>query len=145
MKLQQDLREFIELLSAHEVRFVIVGAFAVAHHGYFRYTSDIDLYVDRSPANAEKLLSAVRKFGFADLNLTADDFQAKDQVIQFGVAPNRIDVMTFLSGVDFDEVWRSREEAELDGIKVSFISKELLKKNKAASARPQDLADLEYL
>jgi len=145
MSLQKDLREFIELLSAHEVRFVVVGAFAVAYHGYFRYTSDIDIFIDSSLENAARLLRVVEQFGFADLELTVEDFTKANQVVQLGVAPNRIDVVTFLSGVDFNEVWSSRELGELDGLNVPFISREMLKRNKTASGRLQDLADLEYL
>jgi hypothetical protein len=145
MSLQKDLREFIELLNALKVRFVIVGAFAVAYHGYFRYTSDIDLFVDRSEENALRIHQAVEQSGFGDLKLTTEDFKQADQVIQLGVSPNRIDVMTFLSGVSFAEAWSSREQGELDGLIVPFISKEMLKRNKAACGRLQDLADLEYL
>ena len=145
MSLQKDLREFIELLNALDVRFVIVGAFAVAYHGYFRYTSDIDLFIDRTEENAQRMLQAVEQFGFRDLKLTKEDFTQEDQVIQLGVSPNRVDVMTFLSGVSFDEAWASREQGELDGLVVPFISKEMLKRNKAACGRLQDLADLEYL
>jgi len=145
MSLQKDLREFIVLLNALDVRFVIVGAFAVAYHGYFRYTSDIDLFIDSTGENAERMMQAIQQFGFGDLKLTAEDFLKDDQVIQLGVAPNRIDVMTFLSGVSFDEAWASREQGDLDGLSVPFISRELLKKNKAAVGRLQDLSDLEYL
>ena len=145
MSLQKDLREFIVLLNALDVRFVIVGAFAVAYHGYFRYTSDIDLFIDSTGENAERMMQAIQQFGFGDLELTAEDFLKDDQVIQLGVAPNRIDVMTFLSGVSFDEAWASREQGDLDGLSVPFISRELLKKNKAAVGRLQDLSDLEYL
>ena len=145
MTLQKDLREFIELLNALEVRFVIVGAFAVAYHGYFRYTSDIDIFIDSSAENAMRIFRAVEQFGFADLKLTLEDFTQADQIVQLGVAPNRIDVMTFLSGVGFDEVWASREVGELDGLSVPFISRDLLKRNKVACGRLQDLADLEYL
>jgi hypothetical protein len=144
MSLQKDLREFIELLSALDVHFVIVGAFAVAYHGYFRYTSDIDLFVDSAPENVKRILLAIEQFGFSDLNLTAEDF-SRDQVVQLGVAPNRIDVLTFLSGVSFEEAWASREQGELEGVSVSFISREMLKRNKKACGRLQDLADLEYL
>ena len=145
MSLQKDLREFIELLSALEVRFVIVGAFAVAYHGYFRYTSDIDLFIDSSVENATRIFRAVEQFGFGDLKLKVEDFTQEDQVIQLGVSPNRIDVMTFLSGVSFDEAWASRELGELDGLSVPFISREMLKRNKIACGRNRDLADLEYL
>jgi hypothetical protein len=145
MSLQKDLKEFIELLNALEVRFVIVGAFAVAYHGYFRYTSDIDIFIDSSLENAERVFRAVDQFGFGDLNLSTEDFTKGDRVVQLGVAPNRIDVMTFLSGVSFDEAWESRELGELDGLSVPFISRDNLKRNKTACGRLQDLADLEYL
>lgn len=145
MSLQKDLREFIELLSALDARFVIVGAFAVAYHGYFRYTSDIDLFIERSDENSERVSDAVNQFGLGDLNLTKQDFAHEDQVIQLGVSPNRIDLMTSLSGVTFDEVWASREYGNLDGLNVPFISKALLKRNKLACGRLQDLADAEYL
>ena len=145
MSLQKDLREFIELLNALDVRFVIVGAFAVAYHGYFRYTSDIDLFIDRSEENAERIQSALEQFGFGDLSLTKQDLTQEDQVIQLGVAPNRLDLMTFLSGVTFDEAWASREYGNLDGLNVPFISREMLKRNKITCGRLQDLADVEYL
>jgi hypothetical protein len=145
MSLQKDLREFIELLSALEVRFLIVGAFAVAYHGYFRYTSDIDIFIDSSTENAERIWTAVQRFGFGDLDLTVNDFTQTDQIIQLGVSPNRIDVMTVLSGVEFQQAWESRQEGELDGLKVNFISKELLRRNKKTLGRLQDLADLEHL
>jgi hypothetical protein len=145
MSLQKGLREFIELLSALEVRFLIVGAFAVAYHGYFRYTSDIDIFIDSSTENAERMWTAVQRFGFGDLDLTVNDFTQTDQIIQLGVSPNRIDVMTVLSGVEFQQAWESRQEGELDGLKVNFISKELLRRNKKTLGRLQDLADLEHL
>ena len=145
MTLQKDLREFIESLNALEVRFLIVGAFAVAYHGYYRYTSDIDLFVDNSKENAKRIWQAVQQFGFSDLKLTVEDFSQEDQVIQFGVPPNRINVMTSISGVSFYQAWASREQGDLDGLSVSFISKEMLKQNKTACGRLQDLADLEHL
>ena len=145
MSLQKDLREFIALLNALKVRFVIVGAFAVAYHGYFRYTSDIDLFIDSSLENATRIFRALEQFGFGDLKITVEDFTQEDQVVQLGVSPNRIDVMTFLSGVSFDEAWASREQGELDGLSVPFISRDMLKRNKMACGRLQDLADLEYL
>ena len=145
MNLQKDLREFVELLSAHDVHFVIVGAFAVAFHGHARYTADIDLFVEKSSENAERILRALREFGLGDLGLTEEDFARKDQVVQLGVAPNRIDILTFLTGVSFDQVWSSREWGDIGGLGVPFISREMLKQNKLATSRPQDLADLQYL
>jgi len=143
--LEDDLREFIELLNALKVRYIIVGAFAVAYHGYPRYTGDIDLFIERSPENAQGILNAIQQFGFGDLGISSEDFLQADQVIQLGIAPNRIDLLTFLSGVEFQEAWATRVQGEIAGLSVPIISKELLKKNKAASARSQDMADLEHL
>lgn len=145
MNLEDDLREFIELLNAFKVRYIVVGAFAVAYHGYPRYTGDIDLFIERSSENAQCILNAIQQFGFGDLDLSSEDFLQEDQVIQLGVAPNRIDLLTFLSGVDFQEAWATRLQGEIAGLSVPIISKELLKKNKAASGRSQDLADLDHL
>jgi hypothetical protein len=145
MNLEKDLREFIELSNALNVRYLVVGAFAVAYHGYPRYTADIDLFIERSEENAERLVQVIQSFGFEDLQLSAEDFLQEDQVIQLGVAPNRIDLLTFLSGVTFQEAWSTREHGEINGLMVPFISKEMLKRNKAASGRMQDLADLEHL
>ncbi|HET6974897.1 MAG TPA: nucleotidyltransferase [Pyrinomonadaceae bacterium] len=142
MNLEEDLREFIELLNALDVRYILVGAHVVAYHGYPRFTGDIDLFVEMSEENAERILNVIKRFGFEGLGL---DFLKEDQVVQLGVDPNRIDLMTFLSGVDFQEAWATREQAEIDGLKMPIISKEMLKRNKAASGRIQDLADLEQL
>lgn len=145
MNLEEDLREFVELLNALKVRYIVVGAFAVAYHGYPRYTGDIDLFIDRSSENAKQIVNAIEKFGFGDLGLSIEDFLQEDQVIQLGVAPNRIDLLTFLSGVSFQEAWATREQGEIAGLRVPIISKEMLKRNKTASGRSQDLADLEHL
>ena len=145
MNLEEDLREFIELLNALEVRYIVVGAFAVAYHGHPRYTGDIDLFIERSLENARKIENAIEQFGFGDLGLSAEDFLKEDQVIQLGIAPNRIDLLTFLTAVSFEEAWSERQQAELGDLSVPIISKELLKRNKAATGRSQDLADLEHL
>lgn len=145
MNLEKDLREFIELLNALNVRYMVVGAFALAYHGHPRYTGDIDLFIERTAENADRLMQVIQKFGFGDLDLSVNDFLQEDQVIQLGISPNRIDLMTFLSGISFQEAWATREHGEIDGLNVPFISKEMLKRNKAASGRMQDLADLEQL
>jgi hypothetical protein len=145
MNLEDDLREFVELLNALNVHYVVVGGFAVAHHGHPRYTGDLDLFIERSPENAERLVQVIEGFGFADLDLTADDFLQEDLVIQLGVPPNRIDLLTDLSGVSFEETWATREQVHMGGVSVPVISKELLKRNKTATGRSQDLADLERL
>ena len=145
MKLERDLKEFIELLNAHEVRYLVVGAHALAFHGRPRYTGDIDFFVDSSPENAQRINTALQEFGLIDIDLNAADFTTPDMVVQLGVEPNRVDIMTSISGVMFGEAWDSRAPGELDGLPVQFISKELLRRNKAAVARKQDLADLDYL
>lgn len=145
MNLEEDLKEFVELLNALNVRYIVVGAYAVAYHGYARFTADIDLFIERSYENAERLVQVIERFGFGDLNLSADDFLHEDQVIQLGVAPNRIDLLTFISGVNFQDAWATREQGKIEGLTVPFLSKEMLKRNKAASGRSQDLADLEHL
>ena len=145
MKLEPDLREFIELLNAREVRYVIVGAIALAHHGRVRYTGDIDFFVEASERNAALLTDVLDQFGFANVGIDKEDFTALDQIVQLGVEPHRMDLMTSISGVAFEEAWNSREYGELDGLRVPFISRELLKRNKKAVGRTQDLADLDYL
>ncbi len=145
MKLEPDLREFIELLNARKVRYVIVGAIALAYHGRIRYTGDIDFFVEASERNAALLTDVLDQFGFTNVGIDKEDFTASDQVVQLGVEPHRMDLMTSISDVAFEEAWNSREYGELDGLQVPFISRELLKRNKKAVGRTQDLADLDYL
>ncbi|MEP6820018.1 MAG: nucleotidyltransferase [bacterium] len=145
MKLEPDLREFIELLNARDVRYVIVGAFALAYHGRPRYTGDIDFFVECSAHNAELLSQVLEQFGFTNIGVAKEDFTTPDQVVQLGVEPHRMDLMTSISGVAFEEAWNTREYGDLDGLQVPYISRELLKRNKAAVGRKQDLADLDYL
>ena len=145
MQLERDLREFIELLNARDVRYLIIGAYALAHHGHPRYTGDIDFFVEASPQNAERISQVLEQFGFANVGVAEEDFTAADQVVQLGVEPHRMDLMTSISGVSFEEAWNTREYGELDGLRVPFISRELLRRNKAALGRKQDLADLDYL
>ena len=145
MNLSADLREFIESLNARNVEYLVAGAHAMAFHGYPRFTGDIDLFVNTTPENAERIEQAIYAFGFGATGLCAADFLVPEQVIQLGVAPNRIDVMTFLSGITFEEAWAARQAGTLDGLPVFFLSKPMLIKNKRASGRTKDLADIEVL
>ena len=145
MKLSADLREFIELLNSRKVEFVIVGAHALAWHGLPRYTKDVDFLVSTSSRNAEALASVIEQFGFGSTGLCAADFSAEDQVIQLGMEPNRIDILTGISGVGWEEAWSTRIEGEIDGLPVSYLGKETFIKNKLASDRPQDRADVSRL
>jgi Nucleotidyltransferase of unknown function (DUF6036) len=128
MKLPRDLREFIALLNSHDVKYLIVGGYAVAYHGYPRATGDIDLFVEVSQENARKLIAVLGEFGFASLGLTEKDFLVPGSIIQLGYPPNRIDLVTSISGVTF-----------------FVVDKQTLMANKAASGRPKDLADLDAL
>jgi predicted nucleotidyltransferase len=143
--LSQDFREFIELLNSNEVRYLVVGGYAVAFHGYPRYTKDLDVWIYADPENVEKLIRALKQFGFGSLGLTPDDFLTPDQVIQLGYPPNRIDLLTSFKGVDFKNAYESRVQTEIDGLLADFVDLENLKKNKASTGRPQDIADLENL
>lgn len=145
MKLDKDSREFIESLNSAGVRYLIVGAHAVGFHGHPRMTGDMDFFVEPSTENARRVQAALDQFGFASVGLTAADLDQPDTVVQLGVPPHRIDLITGISGVGFDEAWASRVEAELDGLPVHLISRELLIRNKRASGRPKDWADAETL
>jgi hypothetical protein len=139
--LDADLRELLASLIAHGVEFLVVGGHAVAFHGYPRFTEDLDLLVRADPLNAARVMSALDAFGFGNIGLTADDFVADDRVIQLGRAPNRVDLLTRLWGVEFDEAWARRVAGALDEISVPMLSRADLIRNKRATARPQDLAD----
>ncbi|MGD1904585.1 MAG: DUF6036 family nucleotidyltransferase [Leptolyngbyaceae cyanobacterium] len=143
--LNQDFKEFIQSLNDNQVRYLVIGGYAVALHGYPRYTKDIDIWIEMSPDNASRLLKALKQFGFASLDLQAEDFMVPDQVIQLGYPPNRIDLLTTPDGVDFETCYGARLEVEMAGVPVAFIDLGNLRANKQASGRLQDLADLENL
>jgi len=145
MPLQKDLREFIESLNSHHVEYLIVGAFALAFHGVPRSTGDIDILVRRSSENAARIEAVLIDFSFVSLGLSAADFMNPDQVIQLGHPPNRVDLLTSITGVEFDEAWAERVAADLHGVPVHFIGRQCLVVNKKATGRTQDLADLEAL
>jgi hypothetical protein len=145
MPLTKDSREFIECLRSNRVEFLIVGALAVSWHGFPRYSGDIDFFVRRDRENALRLMAALQQFGFGSLGITLDDLSVENRVVQLGVEPNRIDLMTSISGVTFEEAWRSRVTASLDGIEVDFIGREALIRNKRASGRSKDLIDVTEL
>jgi len=137
-------QDFLDLLRAfidRNVRFLIVGAYARALYGRPRYTKDIDFFVRSSQENAERLAQVIHDFGFDSLGLTPEDFYDPDVVVQLGYEPNRIDILTKISGVTFDEAWANRVAAILDDVPVSFISRADYLTNKRAAGRPQDLAD----
>ncbi len=143
--LNRDFKEFIRSLNDNHVRYLVVGGYAVAFHGHPRYTKDIDIWIEMTQANAEKIIKSLAQFGFGSLGLREEDFLIPDQTIQLGYPPSRIDLINTLSGVDFDTCYSSRVQIEIEGTQVNFIDLENLKKNKQASGRLQDLADIESL
>jgi len=143
--LNRDFKEFIELLNVNQVRYLVVGGYAVALHGYPRHTKHLDIWIDLSRGNARVLLKALDQFGMGSLGLKEEDFLVPEQVVQLGYPPNRIDILVSISGVDFTMCYAKRIEVELDGVSVHFIDLDSLRQNKKASGRMQDLADLENL
>ena len=143
--LNRDFKEFIKSLNDRGVRYLVVGGYAVAFHGYPRYTGDMDVWVEPTEENAQRLIEALEDFGFASLGLKKEDFLEPDQIVQLGYPPCRIDIFTSLPGVEFGPCYQARVEEEIGGIKVNFVDLECLKKSKKASGRAQDLADLEQL
>lgn len=145
MRLSSDLREFLELLNARGVDYLVVGAHSLAFHGRPRYTGDLGVLIFPSDTNAKVLVELLTEFGFADSRFTASDFIEGDQIIQLGRPPNRIDLLTSLTGVTNAEAFAGKVRAEIDGVPVFFLGKRQLIQNKRAVARPQDLADLAEL
>ena len=143
--LNQDFKEFIRSLNDNTVRYLVVGGYAVALHGYPRYTKNMDVWVEMATENASRVIEALNQFGFGSLDLKAADFMIPDQIIQLGYPPRRIDILTTLPGVEFSECYASRITTDMDGVSVNFIDLENLKKNKKATGHHQDLADLEAL
>jgi hypothetical protein len=147
MRLDPDFSEFIACCAAREVRFLIVGGYAVAVHGHPRYTKDLDVWVWIDRGNADRLVEALNDFGFGSLGLVADDFLEPESVVQLGYPPKRIDILTSVDGVEFADCYPNRSEVELEGVErtVPFIGLDDLIANKKASGRPQDQADIQSL
>ena len=145
LELANDYKELLRLLRAHGIEYLLIGGWAVGHHGYPRATDDLDVWIGISPANAKGIVNVLTEFGFKVPELSTDLFLKSDQIVRMGVEPVRIEVMTSISGVEFEECYRGRLETTLNGVPVSLINLRHLKINKKASGRPKDLADLEKL
>jgi len=143
MHLGKDLKEFIGLLRSERVRFLVVGAAALAVHGRPRYTGDVDFWIECTPANAKKMQRVFDKFGFTGTKPA--DFKLPDQIIQLGRPPNRIDILTGLTGVTFASCWRRKVVRQVEGFRLPFLDLKSLRANKKATGRPQDQADLQAL
>ena len=145
MNLDRDFSEFVGFCINRDVRFLIVGGYAVAAHGHPRFTKYLDVWVRIDRGNAERLTEALGDFGFASLGLRPDDFLEPEVVIQLGHPPKRIDLLTSVDGVEFERCWERRIEIQVGEHSIPFISQPDLVANKRASGRPQDLADVDFL
>ena len=143
--LPDDFKEFLKLLNASDVQYLLIGGYAVGYHGYPRATADMDIWVSISPDNAKKLVDVFRRFGMQDPKLTEDLFLEPGKIVRMGIPPVRIEVLTDIDGVSFDECFRDRLIIDIDGQDVNLIAREHLRQNKRASARHKDLDDLEHL
>lgn len=141
----QDFREFVGLLIKHKAEYLIVGGYAVGIHGHPGYTGDLDIWLNPTQENSIKILNCVNDFGFGSFNLTPNDFTKEGNVIQLGYPPLRIDLLTNIAGVTFDECYRNRKEIDIDGLNVFFIGYNDLIKNKKATGRHRDIDDIENL
>jgi len=145
LTLPPDFKEFLKLLKEHDVRYLLIGGYAVGYHGYARATDDMDIWVAIHPDNAQKLVSVLKTFGFDHPDLQPDLFLQEKKILRMGFPPMRLEITTSISGVEFDECYRSRIVDTLDEIEVNLIDLENLKKNKKASGRAKDIADVEQL
>ncbi|MFH1096552.1 MAG: hypothetical protein ABH886_09060 [Candidatus Desantisbacteria bacterium] len=145
MEVQPDFRDLLALFNAHKVDYMIVGAYALAYHGVPRYTGDIDILVHPDLQNAQHILCALKEFGFGSIGLKAEDFESPDKVVQLGVAPVRVDIVTSITGVSWEEAVADRKTEFYGDIPVQYIGKDQFIINKHAIGRRKDIADLEAL
>jgi hypothetical protein len=145
MEIQKDYKELLESFNARKVEYIIVGGYALAFHGAPRFTGDIDLLVKPDAENARRILAALNDFGFGALNLNESDFTRQGNVVQLGVPPVRIDIVTSLTGVDWDKAQAGKVAGDYGGVSVHFLGKKEFILNKKATGRKKDLADIEAL
>lgn len=143
--LNPDFRDMLSALSDEGVEFMLVGAYALAAHGFPRATGDLDIWIRRSEENAQRVWRALKRFKAPLSRLTVDDLKTPDVVFQIGVAPRRIDILTSIDAVSFDVAWPDRKQVEVEGRRFAVIGRDHLLQNKKALGRPQDLADVARL
>lgn len=143
--LNPDYRDMLSAFADAKVEYLLVGAYALAAHGHPRATGDMDLWVHSSSKNAERVLEALSMFGASLSDVDPEDFQTPDTVLQIGESPRRIDILTSIEGVEFEDAWPQRMDIEIDGLTVPVIGRKHLIENKRALGRSQDLADIERL
>ncbi len=145
MNTEKDYEEFLELLNKHNVRYCVIGAFALAFHSRPRYTKDMDILIDPTTDNAKRLLIALDEFGLGSLNLTVKDFSTLGNIIQLGYEPIRIDIITSIKGLEFSDIWKSRIQGPYGSQPINFIDRQNLIRSKKLANRAQDKADLQLL
>lgn len=145
MKVEKDFEDFIRLLNYHKVKYLVVGAYALIFHTLPRNTGDIDFFIETSEANSIKVLRALKDFGFGDLDFKEEDFLNQDNVIQLGYSPNRIDIITGISGLTFEEAYQNKVKRKIGSEEVYFILASDFLKNKTSAERAKDIADAELL
>ena len=143
--LNQDFRDILSELSTAKAEFLLVGAYAMAFHGAPRATGDLDIWIRPDPANADRVLQALRQFGAPMEGIQKEDLSREDWVIQLGVVPRRIDLITSISGVSFGEAWAARTNAVIEGLTIPVIDLQSLIRNKRSTGRPKDKVDIEAL
>ncbi|MFH1664754.1 MAG: hypothetical protein ABIA77_01255 [Candidatus Omnitrophota bacterium] len=145
METQKDFKELLELFNRHNVEYLIVGAYALAFYGCPRYTGDLDILVKPEVNNAKKILDALKEFGFGSSDINIEDLCSQEKVVQLGVPPVRVDILTSLTGLTWERVSSNKAEGEYGGIPVYFIGKNELIANKKSLGRHKDLADIESI
>jgi hypothetical protein len=140
-----DFRELLKLFEKHNVRYLIVGGYAVMKYSEPRFTKDLDIFIATDQNNAKGVFSALKEFGAPLENLSIGDFAQKGYFYQMGRPPLRVDIMMSIPGIEFDEAWKNREVVQIDDFKILFISRSDLIQAKAVSGRPQDNIDIEKL
>jgi hypothetical protein len=145
MEVQKDFKELLELFDANKIEYVIVGGYALAFHGAPRFTGDLDLLIKPDQDNAQKVLKVLKDFGFAALDLSVNDFSVPDKVVQLGIAPVRVDIITSITGLTWEQVAPKRVKGTYGDVPVYYIGKQEFIKNKKAISRHKDLADIEAL
>lgn len=145
INLEKDIIEFIELCNKHNIKYLVIGGYAVSIHGYPRSTKDIDVCIEMSDSNASNMVQVINDFGFGSLKLSKEDFLKKDFITQLGFPPMRIDILNDLSGVSFEEAWNNKKVVGFENVPVNFIGYTDLLIVKKNAGRPQDLADIDKL
>jgi hypothetical protein len=145
LRLPRDFKDFLKLLNKNNVKYLLIGGYAVSIFGYVRATKDMDIWVSDDPINKKRLKKAFQKFGFLPDSLPIELFSRPGQILRMGIPPMRIEVVTAISGVNFKKCYKARKREIIDGLTINVISLPYLLINKKASGRPQDIADYKRL